>query len=91
MGGGGDNVDLVLDVNHEMDVGLHGWVPRYSRSCRSYTVHERAVVFFKSTFFFVVHSEIYVAVANPGNDALAWFVPCKVRSVFLLCSTIFFF
>ena len=32
------NFSSFLDVNHEMDVGLHGWVLRY-------TVHERDFVF----------------------------------------------
>ena len=44
----------ISDVNHKMDVVLHGWVstPRYTRSYQRYTVHERAL-YFKSTFSWV--------------------------------------
>ena len=41
------------DVNHEMDVGLHGWEStRYSRSCAKVHCHERAL-YFNSTLFVV--------------------------------------
>ena len=44
---------FLSDVNHEMDVGLHGWVftLRYNRSCTKVHYHERAL-YFNSTFFF---------------------------------------
>ena len=40
------------DANHEMDVGVHGWVstPRYSWSCTKVHCHER-VLYFNSTLF----------------------------------------
>ena len=43
----------VSDVNHEMDVGLHGWVSTSVQPAivQRYTVHERAL-YFKSPFFF---------------------------------------
>ena len=58
---------LFFDVNHEMDIELHGWgpPPRCTRSCTKVHCHERWLLyFFNSRFFCFSFSSYFFSFPN---------------------------